>query len=159
MGRVVLAAVAGGLLAYIAIVSVPPTGGVCQIRAGLPDRNCTRGATLTSSRERICRPAFHGAGRVTRLHRAQAYRLYGVSVTDRRRYELDLLVPAELGGSFDRNNLWPLPRGARIATEKRMLMVRLRRRVCDGSLPLALVQQQVERNWKRAGQLLRPPKR
>jgi hypothetical protein len=159
MGRVVLAAVAGGVLAYLAIVSVPASSGVCHIRAGLPDRHCTRGATSTSNRELVCRPNFRGAFRDTRLHRAQVYELYGISLAGRRRYVLDRLVPPELGGSSKRNNLWPLPRGARITTEKRVLMARLRRLVCDGSLPLALVQQQVARNWRRSAQLLRPPKR
>ena len=75
-------------------------------------------------------------------------RAYGVqgSIHD---YELDHLIPLELGGCPDcDSNLWPQPRnvfpGAR---EKDEVEDYLHREVCSDAMPLAVAQQEIASDW------------
>jgi hypothetical protein len=67
-------------------------------------------------------------------------------------YELDHLVPLELGGAPLRaTNLWPEPlSGPTGANVKDLIENELRRRVCDGSLALAVAQRRIASNWRTA---------
>ena len=61
-------------------------------------------------------------------------------------YELDHLVPLELGGAAnDPRNLWPEPGAS--PNPKDLLERRLRRLVCDGSLPLGRAQDELASDW------------
>lgn len=61
-------------------------------------------------------------------------------------YEYDHLIPLELGGApNDLRNLWPEP-GATPNPKDRLENL-LRRRVCDGTLPLATARGEIARDW------------
>ena len=75
-------------------------------------------------------------------------RLYGVtgSIHD---YELDHLIPLELGGCPDcETNLWPQPRNVFPgAAEKDEVENYLHREVCSGALALAEAQREIAVDW------------
>jgi hypothetical protein len=61
----------------------------------------------------ICVPGYSaGARDVDSSTRTRVFAAYGVADTDRAKYELDHLIPLELGGSNDEKNLWPQPLSA-----------------------------------------------
>ena len=63
-------------------------------------------------------------------------------------YELDHLVPLELGGANSTSNLWPEPGGSPNAKDG--VESRLRAEVCGGKLTLAAAQQEIASNWTTA---------
>ena len=99
---------------------------------------CRRGYTAT------VRPPFE----YTNAMKHRLMRIYGVrgSIHD---YELDHLIPLELGGCPDcEANLWPQSRnvfpGAR---EKDEVEDYLHHQVCSGALPLAEAQREIASDW------------
>lgn len=82
--------------------------------------------------------------RVKRL----VYRRYGIKRHPRGTYELDHLIPLELGGSNKIINLFPqaaLPRPG--FHEKDVLENSFRTSVCDGSMKLRTAQHPIAMNW------------
>ena len=64
-------------------------------------------------------------------------------------YELDHLIPLELGGASTVANLWPEQRaGARGAARKDELENVLKRQVCSGTLSLAAAQHDIASDWE-----------
>jgi hypothetical protein len=100
---------------------------------------CTRGYTAT------VRPPAALTERIKREQMA-AYGLTGQRLAD---YELDHLIPLELGGApSDAANLWPQPwAGDHNAHEKDAVEDFLRQRVCRGSTALLDAQRQIATNW------------
>ena len=66
----------------------------------------------------------------------------------RRRLTLDLLVPAQLGGTTDLANVWPLPR--RDAATKDAAELSVLAHVCKGEVPLADAQRWFATDWTTA---------
>jgi len=66
----------------------------------------------------------------------------------RRRLTLDLLVPAQLGGTTDLANVWPLPR--RDAPTKDAAELAVLAHVCKGEVPLADAQRWFATDWTTA---------
>jgi hypothetical protein len=63
-------------------------------------------------------------------------------------YVIDLLIPASLGGTSTRKNLWPLRRVGRAGlVQERAMEARLFAEVCAGRLPLDQAQNLVRQNW------------
>ena len=63
-------------------------------------------------------------------------------------YEIDHLIPLELGGSNDIKNLWPQPSDPRPGwPEKDALENELQHLVCTGKMTLADAQNCIRRNW------------
>jgi hypothetical protein len=105
------------------------------------DTICARGWTRT------VRPPFEYTESIKRqLVRESGYLDHRLS-----HYELDHLVPLELGGSpSDVRNLWLEPRDAPDgwgADRKDEVEGALNHLVCDGRLPLAEAQRQIAVNW------------
>jgi hypothetical protein len=73
------------------------------------------------------------------------YRVRG-SIHD---YELDHLIPLELGGCSDcEANLWPEPRNVFPgASEKDEVEEYLHHQVCSGAMPLAEAQREIAADW------------
>jgi hypothetical protein len=68
-------------------------------------------------------------------------------------YELDHLIPLELGGASTVTNLWPEPLArSRGAHRKDELENALRQQVCSGAVTLAVVQLAIAANWEDAYQ-------
>ncbi len=73
---------------------------------------------------------------------------YGIPIPSRHNYEVDNLIPPELGGSNLQANLWPQPReNPGGLPEKVQLEAKLRGLVCAGSVPLATAQKVFTTNW------------
>ena len=124
----------------------------------LPDPKITPGAinemvTQANIRATICttgwtrtiRPPVSYTNRLKR----QLMRKYGVGSRDVRDFELDHLIPLELGGApDDPANLWPQPRtGTWTAELKDDLERTLNRRACEGRVSLAQAQQAIRTDW------------
>ena len=124
----------------------------------LPDPKITPGAinemvTQANIRGTICRKGWTRTIRppvsyTNRLKR-QLMRKYGVGSRDARDFELDHLIPLELGGApDDPANLWPQPRtGTWTAELKDDLERTLNRRACEGRVSLAQAQQAIRTDW------------
>ncbi len=117
-----------------------------------PDLSVTPGATdpkVTSAtiRSTICRTGYETAyPAVPAALQARVFAEYSIP-TPAKSYVIDLLVPAELGGSDDLSNLWPEPTtGTDSALDKDRIEVRLRNDVCAGKTALATAQHQII-NW------------
>jgi hypothetical protein len=80
--------------------------------------------------------------------RKQVFTNYGIPYSQHRSYELDHLVPRELGGADDVANLWPQKwTGPYNARQKDRLENALHRAVCAGELSLHDAQESIRRDW------------
>ena len=142
-----------GLLAAIA-VCLP----LCALAYDLPDPKITPGAinetaTQANIRATICKKGWTRTIRppvsYTNRLKHQLMRKYGVGGQSLKAYELDHLVPLELGGApDDPANLWPQPRtGTWTAELKDDLERTLNRRACEGRVSLAEAQQAIRTDW------------
>jgi hypothetical protein len=116
----------------------------------LPDPKLTPGDVFDVTAGDICTAGYTKRVRnVPEAEKEQAYREYGITAHPRGTYEVDHLIPLELGGSNSLKNLWPQsyrtsPWNART---KDKLENRLHELVCAGQLDLATAQQEIARNW------------
>lgn len=74
---------------------------------------------------------------------------YRISTARRNRYVVDLLVPANLGGTTAARNLWPQLRSD--ATTKDATEELLHSLLCSGQIDLATAQNVIKANWTTAG--------
>lgn len=128
--------------------------GPCHTRDHglLPDRSCTPGAidpavTQANIGSTICRTGYTDTVRPPEAQTEAfkwniakpAYGQHNVSG------ELDHLIPLELGGDNDANNLWveagPIP------NPKDAVENALNQAVCDGQIPLRTAQREIANNW------------
>jgi hypothetical protein len=122
----------------------------------LPDPLLTPGAARTTDAFLVCTPGYSRRVRhVTTATRRAVFALYGLAYVPGR-YELDHLIPLELGGSNDIANLWPeayalskndRAMGARV---KDRLEDELHRRVCTNEMSLRTAQSRIRRWWTNA---------
>ncbi len=126
----------------------------------LPDPRLTPGAIDPSVREEnigetICRPGYTHRIRppedVSYRFKRELMAAYGHRGERLRDYELDHLIPLELGGApLAWANLWVEPRRAANgwdAARKDELERALNDLVCTHRLPLAVAQHDIARNW------------
>ena len=116
-----------------------------------PVPGLTPGATRDISRDSVCADGQDRAElrRVAHDVAQQVFLRYGIQSPSPRTYEIDHLIPTDLGGSEDPRNLWPQPyaRGVWNARVKDALEERLRTLVCDGRIDLATAQRELARDW------------
>ena len=135
----------------------PATTSACRSAGGLPDPACTPGATdprvtQTDIRQTICVQGYTRAVRpplsVTEPLKRRAMARYNDTGSPKD-YELDHLIPLELGGHPDSElNLWPEAYSPSPgAHEKDKVENYLRQQVCLGLIPLAQAQQEIATNW------------
>jgi hypothetical protein len=113
----------------------------------MPNPALTPGAIQSGDTAAVCTPGW------AETHRDVSYatedyvaREYGLS--SRYGYEIDHLIPLELGGSNSVRNLWPEPYDSPYgAHQKDGLEDYLHRQVCDDGLPLAAAQHEIAVNW------------
>jgi len=81
----------------------------CLAHGGLPDSACTPGAIFTNATtQQICAYGYSSSVRnVPYSKKDQAYAEYGIQYHSPGQYDVDHLIPLELGGSNDIANLWP----------------------------------------------------
>ncbi|HZA08346.1 MAG TPA: hypothetical protein VE619_11635 [Nitrososphaeraceae archaeon] len=140
---------------------------VCHmVDGGLPDPKCTPGAinlsvTQNNIQNTICVPGYTKTVRppvsYTTPLKIKLMKSYGFT-DSRSNYELDHLVPLEIGGNpTNVKNLWPEPGyGQYNFHVKDRFENYLHNAVCNGSMSLSEAQKQIAAdwisNWKRAGQ-------
>jgi hypothetical protein len=131
----------------------PPRGrnADCNYSGGgrLPDPRCTPGATFAVGPPQICRAGYSPRVRnVPSAVKRRVFRDYGIARHPRGAYEVDHLIPLELGGSNAIANLWPQPAGTSPGFhEKDQLENELHARVCSGRLSLAQAQHEIASDW------------
>lgn len=118
-------------------------------RAVRPDPRLTPGAATNATTADVCRPGYARQARnVPDYVKRQAFAEYGVVPLPGERFEIDHLVPLELGGANTLANLWPQPyAGTWTAGEKDHLENALHREVCAGQEPLSDAQQEIRTDW------------
>ncbi len=140
------------LLAFASLAWAPPQptkATDCRVDGLLPDRACTPGAVETTDLHVICGSSTRGRRNVSReLHRA-AFVTYGLPPREPPgAYEVDHLIPLELGGSNDLANLWP--EAAPGFHDKDRVENELHRRVCAGTMSLDDAQRAIASDWTKA---------
>ena len=124
----------------------------CRLRHSgeLPDASCTPGAYYSGSTVGvICRSGYSARVRkVTDATKQAVYRAYGILQHRRGSYEIDHLVPLELGGSNVRANLFPEPATPTPGYhQKDQLENWAHDQVCAGRRSLRATQRQIAQNW------------
>ena len=114
----------------------------------LPDRHLTPGGTVPVTLDQICTIGYSRTVRnVPVEEKREVFRRYGVQYVPKT-YEVDHLIPLEIGGSNSIENLWPQPlRGEFSARMKDALENRLRWMVCNGDLTLKQAQDWIAQDW------------
>ena len=147
MVLILAALLAGAALASAAGASGP----ACHYRGSrtLPDPHCTPGAVFNVSSAQVCVPGYSaGARNVSEAEKDQVYARYGIRHHVPYSYEVDHLIPLELGGSNTLRNLWPEPyNGPAGARVKDGLENALHDAVCSGHLALRAAQREIASNW------------
>jgi len=131
----------------------------------LPDLSCTPGAvsdlvTQSDLSATICRPGGYSSvlrppESITEPFKMIDLAAYGEPSSSPADFELDHLVPLELGGSSDTRNLWPEPDdhpAPGVANSKDPVEDELHALVCratsgESYLPLAVAQRLIVTNW------------
>ncbi|GAC1535059.1 MAG: hypothetical protein NVS3B1_29500 [Marmoricola sp.] len=115
----------------------------------LPDQTFTPGVVdQTVSQATICTTSTRGRRDVTTATKDAVFAEYGITSHAPHQYEVDHLIPLELGGSNDIHNLWPQPANPPPGFhEKDALENRLHTLVCSGALPLATAQNSIAHDW------------
>jgi hypothetical protein len=122
----------------------------CVAHNALPDSACTPGAVFSqATKEQICVPGYTKTVRdVPNDVKDQVYAEYGIVQHSPGQYEVDHLVPLELGGSNDIANLWPEAAEPRPGFhEKDMVENYLHDQMCAGAIPLRQAQTEIATNW------------
>jgi hypothetical protein len=116
----------------------------------LPDPSLTPGDTFEVTVPDLCVPGYTKKVRnVPAEMKWELYREYGITLHGTGDYEVDHLIPLELGGSNSIKNLWPeshrtSPWNAQV---KDRLEGKLHELVCDGKIDLKTAQQAIASNW------------
>lgn len=119
--------------------------------AVMPDRHRTPGAVFDrATRATVCTTGYSAQVRdVTDTTRRAVFADYGIPWSKRHSYEVDHLIPLELGGSNNITNLWPQPEGSTSKgyPRKDRLENHLHALVCAGRVRLRTAQHALATNW------------
>lgn len=136
------------LLAAAALVA---TVSAASAQAVIPDATLTPGSVRTTDAGEVC---SQGTRQFRHPHDAMAIMAeYGLPPDTRANYEIDHLIPLELGGADDDANLWPEPLSSAdgwSAGRKDELEDRLHFLVCSGQLDLREAQKAIAEDWTAA---------
>jgi hypothetical protein len=115
----------------------------------MPNRTLTPGAIQSTDTAAICTPGWAAAHRdVSEATKDEVAAEYGLA--SRAGYEIDHLIPLELGGANSVANLWPEPYASPFgAIQKDGLEDWLHQQVCAGDLPLLTAQREIATDWYR----------
>lgn len=121
----------------------------CKAAHGLPDPACTPGAVMTSDLDVICNQPTGPRRKVSSSVHKAAFTDYGFSYPQASgAFEVDHLIPLELGGDNIIANLWAEAASPKPGFhEKDHVENYLHQQVCNGSMFLADAQREVATNW------------
>jgi hypothetical protein len=121
----------------------------CKASAGLPDSACTPGAVMTTDLDVICHQATGPRRNVPASVHKEAFTDYGFSFPQATgAFEVDHLVPLELGGDNTIDNLWAEAASPKPGFhEKDHVEDYLHRQVCSGAMTLEDAQKVVATDW------------
>ncbi len=122
----------------------------CIAAHGLPDADCTPGAVFSGvSSAQLCVSGYTRTVRnVPASEKAQVFAEYGVIAHTPGQFEIDHLIPLELGGSNELANLWPQSASPVPGFhQKDQLENYLHDKVCSGGLSLQVAQHEIATNW------------
>jgi hypothetical protein len=136
-----------------AVPTAPASPAISPAAAGvaLPDPHLSPGATFPEvTAPQVCTPGY--SGRVRNVEHRQyvaVYAAYGVPYPQPSgSFELDHLIPLELGGDNSDANLWPEPASPVPGFhQKDALENRLHELVCSGRLALGDAQRAIASDW------------
>lgn len=113
----------------------------------MPNRELTPGAIQSSDTAAICTPGWASAHRdVSAATEDYVAGEYGLS--SHYGYEIDHLIPLELGGANSVSNLWPEPYNSPYgATQKDGLEDYLHEQVCYHGMSVSTAQREIAANW------------
>jgi 5-methylcytosine-specific restriction endonuclease McrA len=120
------------------------------VKGPLPDPRCTPGSVFRNATPKVfCVSGYTKRVRhVTASMKRKVYAAYSITSHSRGEYEVDHLVPLELGGSNSIANLFPeaaLPRPG--FHEKDKLENRTNDRACAGEGDWRAMQRQIAKDW------------
>jgi hypothetical protein len=121
----------------------------CHVRGPLPDPRCTPGSRFKLATPRVfCQSGYTATVRhVTEAIKERVYRSYGITSHQAGEYEIDHLVPLELGGSNSISNLFPEAAAPRPGFhEKDQLENETHDRACSGG-DWRLMQRRIAADW------------
>jgi hypothetical protein len=140
-----------GLLPFVVLLlcaaSCSPPLAVCRAHGPLPDPLCTPGAVDTRSIGVVCGTRTRDRRFVDRSTRRRVLETYGVPFTGSSQYEVDHLIPLELGGSNAVTNLWAEPIAE--ARQKDRLEDAAHAAVCSRRMRLEDAQRAFSSDWTR----------
>ena len=123
----------------------------------LPKRELTPGSTRPGvTKDDVCAPGYTKTVRdVPSSVKARVYEIYGLAgpragiCSGPQGCELDHLIPLDLGGSNDVNNLWPQSSDTKpwSSHAKDRLENYLFKAVCDGRIALEEAQHEISTDW------------
>lgn len=122
----------------------------CVSSNALPDPACTPGGVFASATtQQICTIGYTSQVRnVSSAVKSQVYSEYGIASHEPGQYEVDHLIPLELGGSNSIANLWPEPASPSPGFhEKDQVEDYLHQQVCDGKISLPEAQARIAHDW------------
>lgn len=138
--------------------AAPPAPGTqtqnTDLTPGLADPAVTQADIETT----ICVTGYTATVRaVTASTKAKVYSEYGITTPTSGAYEIDHLIPLELGGSNDIGNLWPETAiGADDSHAKDTWENALHGEVCAGTMTLSVAQDEMVHWWVLVGAVANP---
>lgn len=106
-------------------------------RAGwtLPDSLITPGAVRETVAAKICGTRTKAFRHTTEATKRRVYEVYGILTHHQGQYEIDHLIPLELGGKDTITNLWPEPANPEPGFHTKDKLENVARRyICSGAL-------------------------
>jgi 5-methylcytosine-specific restriction endonuclease McrA len=138
------------LVAALSLAWMPPERtkhSGCETHGLLPDGQCTPGAVETTSLAVVCGSSAERRRHVTEGMRRRVFAEYGLGTRHPEgAYEVDHLIPLELGGSNEIANLWP--EAAPGFHEKDKVEEKLHARVCTRRMTLEDAQRAIATDWR-----------
>lgn len=148
---VLLVALAGGRVLHRQMANRISQDSFLGPGAGvLPNSVFTPGATRPISLAEACASVqSEVVTPVSHQEEGEVFTEYGLPKASAQDYELDYLIPPDLGGADDIRNLWPEPHRGTVwnSYAKDQLEERLHQLVCGGKLSLSVAQQEISNNW------------
>ena len=122
----------------------------CHVRGPLPDPRCTPGSVYSKATPRVfCKSGYTKLARhVTAATKRNVFAAYGIKSHRSGQYEVDHLVPLELGGSNSVSNLFPEAVGPRPGFhDKDRLENKTHQRACAKHSSFRSLQKGIATDW------------